>query len=306
MEPTVELIDLKKTYGKTEAVRGVSLTVRPGMIYGLLGPNGAGKTTTIRMVMDIIAPDSGEVRLFGKLRTPEDSRRIGYLPEERGLYRKMTVIDHLIFLGELNGIDRKIARGRSMAWLERLELAAAAKKKVEELSKGMQQKIQLVATVLHEPDIVILDEPFSGLDPINQTLFKDAFAELQKQGKTLLFCTHVMEQAERLCDEICLISGGRAILQGNLREIRRSWGGNAYRLVGDGDLESLATLRGVDEVLVKDDAARVFLAAGTEPADFLSAAVRHVRVHEFRSEEAALEDIFIKAVRQAEASENAA
>ena len=296
MEATVELHDLKKKYGDFEAVKGVSLSIRPGMIYGLLGPNGAGKTTTIRMVMDIVPPDSGEVRLFGRPRQADDSRRIGYLPEERGLYRKMTVIDHLIFLGELNGLAKATVKPRIDAWLQRLELADRGKKKVEELSKGMQQKIQLVGMLLHEPEIVILDEPFSGLDPINQTLFKDAFAELKQQGKTILFCTHVMEQAEKLCDEICLIAGGRAVLQGNLKEIRRTWGGNAYRLSGTGDLEALAGLAGVTKVIVKDGTARVFLEDATEPSAFLAAAVSRVRVTEFVSEEAALEDIFIKVV----------
>jgi ABC-2 type transport system ATP-binding protein len=295
-EATVELRDLKKSYGDFHAVQGVSLTIRPGMVYGLLGPNGAGKTTTIRMVMDIVPPDSGEVRLFGRPRRAEDSRRIGYLPEERGLYRKMTVIDQLVFLAELNGVDKRSARPRIDRWLERLELADRGKKKVEELSKGMQQKIQLVGTVLHEPDIVILDEPFSGLDPINQTLFKDAFAELKAQGKTLLFCTHVMEQAEKLCDEICLIAGGRAVLQGNLKEIRRNWGGNAYRLTGLGDLESLASIPGVSKVAAKDGTARVFLEPGIDPADVLAQAVSRVRVTGFLSEEAALEDIFVKVV----------
>lgn len=296
MEATVELHDLKKKYGDFEAVKGVSLSIRPGMIYGLLGPNGAGKTTTIRMVMDIVPPDSGEVRLFGRPRQADDSRRIGYLPEERGLYRKMTVVDHLVFLGELNGLAKATVKPRIDAWLQRLELADRGKKKVEELSKGMQQKIQLVGMLLHEPEIVILDEPFSGLDPINQTLFKDAFAELKQKGKTILFCTHVMEQAEKLCDEICLIAGGRAVLQGNLKEIRRTWGGNAYRLSGTGDLDALAGLAGVTKVIVKDGTARIFLDSGTEPSDFLADAVSRVRVTEFVSEEAALEDIFIKAV----------
>ena len=296
MDATVELIDLKKKYGDFEAVKGVSLSIRPGMIYGLLGPNGAGKTTTIRMVMDIVPPDSGEVRLFGRPRQADDSRRIGYLPEERGLYRKMTVVDHLVFLGELNGLRKAAAKPKIADWLERLELADRGKKKVEELSKGMQQKIQLVGMLLHEPEIVILDEPFSGLDPINQTLFKDAFADLKRAGRTILFCTHVMEQAEKLCDEICLIAGGRAVLQGNLKEIRRSWGGNAYRLSGAGDLEGLASLPGVTQVIVQDGIGRVFLDAATEPADFLSQAVQRVRVTEFISEEASLESIFIKAV----------
>jgi len=296
---SIELTDLRKRYGTFEAVRGVSLTALPGRVYGLLGPNGAGKTTTIRMVMDIVPPDSGEVRLFGRHRQPDDSRRIGYLPEERGLYRKMTVHDHLVFLSEINGIKSRLSAPRIRQWLERLDLASWSKKKVEELSKGMQQKIQLVGTLLHEPDIVILDEPFSGLDPINQNLFKDAFAELKTRGKTLLFCTHVMEQAEKLCDEICLISGGRAVLQGNLKEIKRQWSGNAYLLTGEGDLARIGDVRGVAQCVVKDGQARLLLSPEADPAQVLHSSVAFVEVREFRSEEPALEDIFIQAVRSA-------
>ena len=299
MNPGLELIDVHKRYGDFEAVRGLSFSVPPGTAFGLLGPNGAGKTTTIRMIMDIVAPDSGEVLFFGRPRRPEDLQKVGYLPEERGLYRKMGVLDHLVFLGELHGLERAVAAARARHWLERLELTAWAKKKVEELSKGMQQKIQLAGTVLHEPEVLILDEPFSGLDPLNQQLFKEAFAGFRAEGRTLLFSTHVMEQAEKLCDHICLISHGRAVLAGELRAIKRRLGGNSYRLVAEGDLERLRTLPGVEQALITDGTARVLLRNDAEGADLLHQAVGFLRVKEFRSQEPELEEIFVKAVRDA-------
>jgi ABC-2 type transport system ATP-binding protein len=299
MNSSLELRDVRKRYGDFEAVRGLSFAVPPGTAFGLLGPNGAGKTTTIRMIMDIVAPDSGEVLFFGRPRRTDDLHNVGYLPEERGLYRKMGVLDHLVFLGELHGLKRADAAARSRRWLERLELGDWAKKKVEELSKGMQQKIQLAGTVLHEPDILILDEPFSGLDPINQQLFKEAFAGFRSEGRTLLFSTHVMEQAEKLCDNICLISNGRAVLEGELKAIKRRLGGNSYRLVAEGDLEGLRALPGVEQVLIADGTAKVLLRDDAEGAELLHRAVAFLRVKEFRSEEPGLEEIFVKAVRDA-------
>jgi len=302
MQPSLELIDVRKAYGDFVAVGGVSMVVPPGTIFGLLGPNGAGKTTTIRMILDIIAPDSGEVRLFGRPRRPEDLERIGYLPEERGLYRKMTVVEHLAFLGELHGLGPKDATARAERWLERLELADRAKAKVEELSKGMQQKIQLAGTVLHEPEVVILDEPFSGLDPINQGLFKDVLAEFKAEGRTILFSTHVMEQAEKLCDHICLISRGRAILEGELAEIKRRLGGNSYRVVADGDPAAWARIGevpGVEAVVPGEGEARILLAPEAEGPAVLRELTGLLAVREFRSREPDLEEIFIKAVRDA-------
>jgi ABC-2 type transport system ATP-binding protein len=226
LQPTVELLDLTKSFGDVRAVDGISLRVPPGVIYGLLGPNGAGKTTTIRMMMDIIGPDTGSVWMFGHERTLDDLKNIGYLPEERGLYRKMTVLDQLVFLGELHGLKRRDSVPSIERWLERVELAEWSKKKIEELSKGMQQKIQLIGTLLHEPQLIILDEPFAGLDPINQSLFKDLLAEYRDSGRTILFSTHMMDQAERLCDEICLISSGRVLIEGPLKSIKQEMGGD--------------------------------------------------------------------------------
>ena len=299
MTPTLELQAVSKSFGDFTAVNGVSFVVPQGKIYGLLGPNGAGKTTTLRMIMDIIAPDAGLVLLNGHPRYRTDLARVGYLPEERGLYRKMTVIDQLAFLAELHGIRRREALPTIESWLERVDLAEWGKKKVEELSKGMQQKVQLIGTILHDPDLVILDEPFSGLDPINQGLFKDLLADYKQQGKTIIFSTHIMEQAEKLCDHICLISHGRTILEGELSVIKRRLGGNSYRLVAEGDLDRLADVHGVEQALFHDGTAKLLLAPDTRGADVLSELVGFLTVHEFRSQEPDLEEIFIKAVRDA-------
>jgi len=299
MEASLEVLDVNKAYGDFVAVDSLSLSVPPGTIFGLLGPNGAGKTTTIRMIMDIIAPDSGEVLFMGRPRTADDLDSIGYLPEERGLYRKMTTLEQLLFLGELHGMRRADAKPRIEQWLERVGLAEWTHKKVEELSKGMQQKIQLVGTVLHEPDLVILDEPFSGLDPINQGLFKEMLAAFKEGGRTILFSTHIMEQAEKLCDHICLISGGKAVLKGALTDIKRDFGGNTYRLAAAGDGSGLAAIDGVEDVASYDSHYRLLLRADAAAPRVLASIVQQMEVEEFRSEEPELEEIFIKAVRDA-------
>ncbi|HEX6863503.1 MAG TPA: ATP-binding cassette domain-containing protein [Thermoanaerobaculia bacterium] len=299
MTPPLELRDVRKSYGNFVAVDGVSLTVPPGSIFGLLGPNGAGKTSTIRMIMDITAPDSGEVRFFGHPRTDEDLRRVGYLPEERGLYRKMTVLDQLIFLGEIRGLKKKALLPKIEHWLERVDLQDWTKKKVEELSKGMQQKVQLIGTVLHEPDLLILDEPFSGLDPLNQELFRELLLGYRQQGKSVVLSTHGMELAERLCDHICLISHGRAVLDGNLKEIKRQVGGNAYRVVATGDLDRLNGLPGIAQATLQDGVGKILLEPDADGSEILKRMVQFLNVHEFRSEEPELEQIFLKAVRDA-------
>jgi ABC-2 type transport system ATP-binding protein len=299
---SVELREVKKRYGDFVAVADLSLAVPPGVIFGLLGPNGAGKTTTLRMIMDILAPDAGEILLFGRRRRPEDLQRIGYLPEERGLYRKMTVLDQLLFLAELHGLRRRAALPAIQDWLARVDLADWGNKKVEELSKGMQQKVQLIGTVLHEPDVLVLDEPFSGLDPLNQGLFKELLAEYRRRGKTILFSTHGMEQAEKLCDHIGLISHGRLVLSGELKEIKRRASGNSYRLTAPlaaGDLERLQALAGVELAVAQDGGARLLLRPGVSGAELLRRLVELLEVREFRSEEPDLEAIFIKAVRDA-------
>jgi len=301
MTPRLELVDLRKNYGDFVAVDGVSFAVPPGTVYGLLGPNGAGKTTTLRMIMDIIAPDTGQVLFDGRPRRRDDLERIGYLPEERGLYRKMTVKEQLTFLGELRGLPRAEAKRRALAWLDRVELSDRAERKVEELSKGQQQKIQIAGTLIHEPEVVILDEPFSGLDPINQGLFKELLSEYKGEGRTIVFSTHIMEQAEKLCDHICLISRGRAVLIGELAEIKRREGGNAYRLTADGELARCAEVPGVAEALVADDGAsvRLFLADDADAAAVLGRLVSFLAVRDFRSQEPELGEIFVKVVHDA-------
>jgi ABC-2 type transport system ATP-binding protein len=300
MTPILELHDVCKRYGSFTAVDGVSMAVPPGSIYGLLGPNGAGKTSTIRMIMDITAPDSGEIRFFGAPRSSAALRRVGYLPEERGLYRKMTVTDQLVFLGEIRGRKRRALLPEIARWLERVDLAAWAKKKVEELSKGMQQKVQLIGTVLHHPDLLILDEPFAGLDPLNQELFRELLLDYKQQGKSVVLSTHGMELAERLCDRICLISHGRVVLSGDLKEIKRRVGGNAFRLTGNGDLERLRGLPEVEQAVIVDGVAKLLLKPEASGPALLKRAVELVNVHEFRSEEPELEQIFIKAVHDAD------
>jgi len=302
MNASLELRGVEKRYGDFVAVAGLSLAVPAGVVFGLLGPNGAGKTTTLRMIMDILAPDTGEVLLFGRRRRPEDLQRLGYLPEERGLYRKMTVVDQLLFLAEIHGLSRRQALPAVEAWLGRVDLAGWGRKKVEELSKGMQQKVQLIGTVLHQPDILILDEPFSGLDPINQGLFKELLLDYRSQGKTILFSTHGMEQAEKLCDHIGLISRGRLVLAGELKEIKRQAGGNSYRLTAaatDADLERVKALPEVELAVPQEGGVRLLLRPGASGPEVLRRLVQFLAVREFRSEEPDLEAIFIKAVRDA-------
>ena len=238
--PIVAVDRVVKRFAGHVAVDSLSLSVQPGIIYGLLGPNGAGKTTTIRMIMNVFVPDEGTVRLFGGSGTGRDhSARIGFLPEERGLYPKMKVLDVLVFLAETKGVDRKTARAKALEWLDRFGLSDWRLRKVNDLSKGMQQKVQFISTVLHDPDLLIMDEAFSGLDPVNAEMLRATVLDLRRRGKTILFSTHIMEQAEKLCDHVCLISKGKAVLQGELGTIKEDMSGNAYALSGDGDVNGL-------------------------------------------------------------------
>jgi ABC-2 type transport system ATP-binding protein len=299
MTPILELRNVRKTYGSFVAVDNVSMAVPPGSIFGLLGPNGAGKTTSIRMIMNIVPQDSGEVMVFGHPRTAKDLRNIGYLPEERGLYRKMTVLEQLMFLGEIRGLKKAQLVPEIDRWLERVDLARWAKSKIEELSKGMQQKVQLIGTVLHKPDLLILDEPFSGLDPINQELFRDLLQSYRQEGKSVVLSTHGMELAERMCDHICLISRGHAVLQGELKRIKRELGGNAYRLVAEGDLDRLKQFPEIETMAAHNGVVKLMLKPDASGPETLRRMVEFLQVHEFRSEEPELEQIFMKAVRDA-------
>ena len=241
---TLRVDRVTKRYGDHVAVSNLSFEVGRGSIYGLLGPNGSGKTTTLRMINDILAADEGEIRLLDGLSPGrEASRRMGYLPEERGLYPKMRVLDVLQFFGELRGLRPKQARARACAWLERLGIADWQRNKVQDLSKGMQQKVQFVVALLHEPDFLILDEPWSGLDPINAEVLRDIVVEQRDAGKTILFSTHLMEQAEKVCDRVCIIAKGKLILEGELEAIRREASGDRLLAVGFGDEGATARAR---------------------------------------------------------------
>jgi ABC-2 type transport system ATP-binding protein len=227
----LRLEDVTKRFAGHTAVRRLSLTVPRGGIFGLLGPNGAGKTTTIRMMMNILTPDEGRISLFGGTAASRAlSHRIGFLPEERGLYKKMKVLDHLVFLGETKGLRPGDARKRAEQWLGRLGLQDWAARAVEDLSKGMQQKVQFISTLLHDPELVVLDEPFSGLDPVNSQVMKDVVIEVAREGRTVLFSTHIMEQAERMCERVAIIARGEKVVDGTLAEVRRSFGGQYVAL----------------------------------------------------------------------------
>jgi ABC-2 type transport system ATP-binding protein len=293
----LELVGITKRYDGVTAVEALSLSIEPGGIFGLLGPNGAGKTTTIRMIMGVIEPDEGEVRIFGRPFSEAIKDSIGYLPEERGLYRKMKVLDHLVFLGEIKGVPAREARARGKKWLERLDLGAWADKTVESLSKGMQQKVQFIATVLHEPKLVLLDEPFTGLDPINTETFKEIIEELQQDGRAVVLSTHVMEQVEKLCKRICLINKGRKLLDGALADIKMQFGQNVVALRFSGDPAYLGRHPGVEHIGTFGQEITVTLAAGTDTNLFLRHALEGGKVEKFEIGEMSLHDIFIAKVK---------
>jgi len=298
---TVRLDQVRKSFGEFTAVKDLSLAVRAGRIFGLLGPNGAGKTTTIRMIVNITAPDSGTIELFGRQITPTLQDRIGYLPEERGLYKKMKIGDQLKFFAELKNISGKEVDTRIDRWLARVKLSEWKNKKSMELSKGMQQKIQFIMAVLHEPDLLILDEPFSGLDPVNLELLKDIVLELKRTGKTIIFSTHQMEVAEKICDDICLINRSQKILDGSLREIKKSFGRNAVALRMEGSNGILNDPSLVSNVQTHSDEVEVLLAPGATAQQFLRKLVDSgANVSKFEMIEPSLHDIFIEKVTEAE------
>jgi ABC-2 type transport system ATP-binding protein len=293
---TIELNKVRKTYDQFVAVDDFSFAIEEGAVFGLLGPNGAGKTSTIRMMIGITAPDAGSVNLFGKPFERKSLQRVGYLPEERGLYKKMRVLDQLVFLGQLHGLDASVARQRAVTWCERLEIAGWLRTKVEELSKGMQQKIQFIATLLHDPDLIIMDEPFGGLDPVNAALLKDVLLELKQKGKTILFSTHRMDQVEKLCDSICLINRGRSVLQGELKQIKAQYGKNNVQIEYEGDGNFLQQTQLVGSYNNYGNYVEVRLAPGADPQMLLRALAEHSRVSKFELMEPSLEEIFIEKV----------
>jgi ABC-2 type transport system ATP-binding protein len=298
---TLELDRVTKAFDEFIAVNNLSFSIPEGGIFGLLGPNGAGKTTSIRMMIGITAPDSGDLRLFGRPLTRRLLERVGYLPEERGLYKKMKIMENLVFLARLKGISTPEATRRANHWLERLDLARWGNSRVEELSKGMQQKVQFIAAVIHEPEFMILDEPFSGLDPASSVVLKDALLDLRKQGRTILFSTHRMDTVERLCDSICLINQGRAVLLGVLRDIKAGYGRSSVQIEYEGELPLLADPSLVAGSNDFGNYVELRLAPGADPQRLLELAMRTARIRRFEMVEPSLEEIFIDTVQSTKA-----
>ncbi len=299
--------NVTKRYGKVVAVDRVTFEARPGRILGLLGPNGAGKTTAIRMIAYILIPDEGTIRFDGQPVGPQSQTQMGYLPEERGLYKKLRVGEQLRYLAELKGLPHAEVDRRIAYWLDRFEASDWAGRKVEELSKGMQQKVQFIATILPEPRLVILDEPFSGLDPINAELLRDIILELKDAGRTILFASHRMEQVEQLCDDICLISQGQILVNGPLREIKRSFGRDAVLLEFDGDAAFLDRMEAEGLIRISNRThhrAELRLLDGTPARRVLDAALQHVDdLYRFQLMEPPLSEIFVSVVTEQQGKE---
>jgi ABC-2 type transport system ATP-binding protein len=292
----VRLCGVAKRFDGRSAVEDLDLEVARGSVFGLLGPNGAGKTTTLRMVLDVFAPDSGSVEVLGRPAGGGVRDRIGYMPEERGLYPRMALGEQLLYLAELKGAARREAAPRLAAWLERLGLAAWAGRKVNELSKGMQQKAQFVATVLHDPELLILDEPMSGLDPVATDQLREVLLELRAQGKTLVLSSHQMETVERLCDAIALLDRGRKLLEGPVAEVKRRHGRNNVILAYEGDGAFLGGAPGVRKVTDHGRYAEIQLEEGADPQALLREAAARLRVSRFEVAEPSLHDIFVDRV----------
>jgi ABC-2 type transport system ATP-binding protein len=295
---TLELDHVCKSYSGTVAVNDFSLSIAPGTIFGLLGPNGAGKTSAIRIMIGILLPDSGVVRIFGAPLARALTRRVGYLPEKRGRYRKMTVLENLTFIGELAGLSARDARARAGCWIKRLQLDGWLGRRVEELSRGMKQKIPFIAALIHDPELVVLDEPFSGLDPINANALKDIVIELRRRGRTILLSTHRMDQADKLCDQICLINRGRTVLNGDLRTIRGANGKRSIAIELEGGVDFLRASPLIEQFNDFGTFAELTLRPGADSQEILRTAMAYARVIRFEVREPSLEEIFISAVRE--------
>lgn len=293
----LQLENVHKKFGDFTAVSDISFSIEKGSVYGLLGPNGAGKTTTLRMIMDIIAPDAGSITFSDNRHVQDFLDQIGYLPEERGLYRKMKVRDVILFIAELKGLYKQQALGEIERWLEKMQLSEWGNKRIDELSKGMAQKIQFITTVIHKPELIILDEPFSGLDPINMTLLKDLMLELREDGSTIIFSTHVMEQVEKLCDRICLIHQGKVLLEGELRAVKRAFGKNSIEIEYIGSLEPIrnsAYIQGFNDF---GQYAEVKLRAPEDYRQLLQELIeKDIDVTRFELVEPTLHEIFVQSV----------
>jgi ABC-2 type transport system ATP-binding protein len=292
----VQVSNIAKSFGSVRAVRDVSFEVEKGEIFGLLGPNGAGKTTTIRVMLDIFRPDTGSVTVLGGPMNEEKKDLIGYMPEERGLYQDIPLERCLVYLATLKGLSAGDARTRLQEYLARFDLLPHKKKKVKELSKGMQQKAQIIAAILHEPELIIIDEPFTSLDPINTQLVKDIMVELHEEGVTLIMSTHQMHQVEELCDRILLINEGKNVLYGNLESIRRDYAGHAIMVRTAGEIPKLNS---VETMIQHNNATKLILTEGSSPQDVLRALVaQEVVVEQFEIALPTLDEIFIKVVKE--------
>ncbi|RKY80902.1 ABC transporter [candidate division KSB1 bacterium] len=291
---------ITKSFGDFTAVDNITFSIDEGVIFGFIGPNGAGKTTTIRMIMNIIIPDSGKVAILGDENARTASDMIGYLPEERGMYRKMKVKDLLLFLGELKSKPKSFIKKEIDYWLERMELSEWKNKKIEELSKGMQQKIQFAGTVLHKPKLLILDEPFGGLDPINQLLIKDLLLELKEKGTTIIFSTHVMETAEKLCEELILINKGKQVLYGSLSKIKQDFGRKHVLIEYDGKDDFLKDLKDIEKYDNYGNMVEISLGPQGNAQNVLKAAMQNAVIKKFEIKEPSLNEIFVESVGSSE------
>ncbi|MEP0862774.1 MAG: ATP-binding cassette domain-containing protein [Ignavibacterium sp.] len=293
----LEVKNLTKTYGQIRAVDNLTFSVKPGKIFGMLGPNGAGKTTTIRTILNIIKPNSGEVLLNGNPVTKDLFNSIGYLPEERGLYKKSKVIDVITYLAHLKGMQSSEIKKEADKWLKKLEIPQYRERKVEELSKGNQQKIQFITAVIHNPELLILDEPFSGFDPINQQLIKDVILDLLDNGKIIILSTHQMDTAEKLCSEILLINEGKEVLSGSLSEIKQKFGGNHVRFSYEGDVKFLNEMDEVISFELYSNNAEVHIKDEVKPELFLKKIIYKVTIKQFSIIEPTLNKIFIDSIK---------
>jgi len=300
--PAVEIHNIVKSYGGKVAVSDLSLSVDPGEIFGLIGPNGAGKTSTIRMMMDIIKPDSGEITILGKKLNNESKNNIGFLPEERGLYRKLSVMDSILYLASLKGMERKAAEEKALELLDRTGMLDHKRKKIESLSKGMGQIIQFIITIIHDPDLIILDEPFSGLDPVNTEMVKQMLVDLRNRGKAIILSTHLMNDVEELCDRILMINKGRTLLYGNLSEIKSRFSNNSVLLNFDGELGDLP---GVSEKRAQNNGLELFLDGSTTPQQVLERLVhQRITIHRFEAVIPSLREIFLLVVGKGKMVDN--
>jgi ABC-2 type transport system ATP-binding protein len=289
-----------KSFRTIDAVQNLSLELDENIIFGFLGPNGAGKTTTIRMIMDIIKPDSGSIFIKDKPNTIKTRETVGYLPEERGLYRKMKVGDLLSFMGELKGLKPSQSKPKIKYWLERFELLDWIDKKVEELSRGMQQKLQFISTILHEPDLIILDEPFTGLDPVNSDLIREIMIEQKKRGATIIFSTHLMEQVEQLCDSICLINKGAVVLNGDIRDIKKEFRKNTIRMEFEGDATFLENKELIESYVDHGTYYEILPVESAPIQNILQIAAQEVIIFRFELMEPSLHNIFVDVVTKKE------